>query len=89
MCGKGNAYRAETQEISEMLGGRMSNHDEDEVEDELDALEAEVSGKTKLPAAPTEMLETAEEVHVETPKERARRRQMEQASSDAVEPILA
>jgi len=34
-----------------MLGGRISNQDEDEVEDELDALEAEVSG-LPLPEVP-------------------------------------
>lgn len=41
-----------------MLGGKISNQDEDEVEDELEALEAEVVGvplpevpKTELPAA--------------------------------------
>lgn len=38
-------------EISEMLGGSMSNQDEDEVEDELAALEEEVSRVT-LPSAP-------------------------------------
>ncbi|KAI0156603.1 charged multivesicular body protein 6 [Xylariaceae sp. FL1272] len=32
------------QEISEMLGGRISNADEDEVEDELAAMEAEANG---------------------------------------------
>lgn len=41
-----------------MLGSRMSNQDEDEVEDELDALEQEVIGNkatniTVLPEAPT------------------------------------
>jgi charged multivesicular body protein 6 len=77
------------QEISEMLGGRMSNQDEDEVEDELDALEAEVSGKTGLPDAPTEMPEPAEEVKPETPRERARRRQREQETALAAEPVLA
>lgn len=45
------------QEISEMLAGQMSNQDEAEVEDELDALDREVSGKTAvtpetLPDAP-------------------------------------
>ncbi|KAH0565826.1 hypothetical protein GP486_000774 [Trichoglossum hirsutum] len=35
--------RAYQREVSEMLGGRMSNQDEDEVEDELDALEQEAS----------------------------------------------
>ncbi|KAH6997114.1 Snf7 family [Ilyonectria destructans] len=38
-------------EVSEMLGGRISNHDEEEVEDELAALEAEMSGQ-QLPAVP-------------------------------------
>jgi charged multivesicular body protein 6 len=35
-----------------MLGGRISNQDEDEVEDELDALEAEITG-VPLPEVPT------------------------------------
>jgi len=38
-------------EISEMLGGRISNADEDEVEDELEAMEAELTGV--LPNVPT------------------------------------
>ncbi len=41
------------QEVSDMLGGRISNHDEDEVEDELEALAQEVAG-VKLPDAPAE-----------------------------------
>jgi len=40
------------QEVSDMLGGRISNQDEDEVEDELAALEAEVTG-VPLPEVPT------------------------------------
>lgn len=38
-----------------MLGGQMSSQDEDEVEDELEALEQELSGSAKitLPDAPT------------------------------------
>jgi charged multivesicular body protein 6 len=51
-----------------MLGGRISNQDEDEVEDELDALEAEVSG-VPLPEVPTLELPT---------RERAKARQREQ-----------
>lgn len=35
-----------------MLGNSMSNQDEDEVEDELAALEAEVNGVSALPNAP-------------------------------------
>ena len=40
------------QEVSEMLGGRISNADEDEVEDELAALEAEMSTTAPLPNVP-------------------------------------
>ncbi|KAF3071076.1 Charged multivesicular body protein 6 [Daldinia childiae] len=39
-------------EVSEMLGGRITNQDEDEVEDELAALELEVNGPAKLPNVP-------------------------------------
>ena len=34
-----------------MLGGRISNQDEDEVEDEMEALEAEITG-VPLPDVP-------------------------------------
>lgn len=74
-----------------MLAGQMSNQDEDEVEDELDALEAEVTGvKTKLPDAPTQALpEGAQKATEETPRERARRRTRDQESSQPAEPMLA
>ncbi|KAI0809360.1 charged multivesicular body protein 6 [Xylaria sp. FL0064] len=39
-------------EISDMLGGRITNQDEEEVEDELAALEREVNGPGPLPAVP-------------------------------------
>lgn len=39
------------QEISEMLGGKISNQDEDEVEEELEALEAALTGV--LPEVPS------------------------------------
>jgi len=35
-----------------MLGGRISNQDEEEVEDELAALEAEILSKQKQPQQP-------------------------------------
>ncbi|KAH8678056.1 Snf7 family [Xylariales sp. PMI_506] len=44
-------------EISEMLGGRITNQDEEEVEDELAALEAEVKAPT-LPNVPNNKLPT-------------------------------
>ena len=40
------------QEVSDMLGGRITNQDEDEVEDELAALEAEVHGGAAAATAP-------------------------------------
>ncbi|KAL2255813.1 hypothetical protein VTK26DRAFT_2676 [Humicola hyalothermophila] len=49
------------QEVSEILAGRISNQDEEEVEDELAALEAEVGGKSsvqeqQLPSVPDTQL---------------------------------
>ncbi|KAK5660772.1 hypothetical protein OQA88_12139 [Cercophora sp. LCS_1] len=51
----------EEQEVSEMLGGRMSNQDEEEVEDELAALERELNGREEalqqpLPSVPDTQL---------------------------------
>ncbi|KAI1820954.1 charged multivesicular body protein 6 [Xylaria intraflava] len=39
-------------EVSDMLGGRITNQDEDEVEDELVALEREINGTGPLPNVP-------------------------------------
>ena len=44
--------RAYQEEISEALAGKMSNEEEDEVEDELEALERDVVGVGNLPEAP-------------------------------------
>ncbi|KAM0556036.1 hypothetical protein ACHAPJ_006017 [Fusarium lateritium] len=45
------------QEVSDMLGGRISNQDEQDVEDELEALEAELAGPTEeLPSVPNARL---------------------------------
>lgn len=88
LLGESEEAQAYQREVSEMLGGRMSNQDEDEVEDELDALEAEVSG-VKLPDAPTKMPEESQKVKEETPRERARRRAREQAEEQAAQPMLA
>ncbi|OCL08510.1 charged multivesicular body protein-like protein 6 [Glonium stellatum] len=88
LLGESEEAQAYQREVSEMLGGRMSNQDEDEVEDELDALEAEVSG-VKLPDAPTKMPERDQRVKEETPRERARRRAREQAEGQTAQPMLA
>jgi len=45
-----------------MLGGRITNQDEEEVEDELAALEREVNGPGVLPAVPNTSLSPSEEV---------------------------
>ncbi|KAL5346080.1 Vacuolar protein sorting-associated protein 20 [Pseudogymnoascus australis] len=45
-------------EVSDMLGGKISNQDEDEVEDELEALEAQVTGV--MPSVPTTKLPSKE-----------------------------
>ncbi|CCC07522.1 hypothetical protein SMACR_06724 [Sordaria macrospora] len=47
MMGETAEEIAYQQEVSEMLGGRISNQDEDEVEEELAALEAEVAAKNR------------------------------------------
>ncbi|KIX04771.1 uncharacterized protein Z518_05641 [Rhinocladiella mackenziei CBS 650.93] len=52
MMGETEEARRYQQEISEALTGQMSNEDEDEVEDELEAMEREVSGVSALPDAP-------------------------------------
>lgn len=73
------------QEISELLANRMSNQDEDEVEDELEALEREVNGVAALPAVPDKHPEL-------TPKERAARRareREEQAAQESPQAMLA
>lgn len=57
-----------------MLGGRISNQDEDEVEDELEALEAELRG-VPLPDVPTAELPS---------KERAKARQREREEEQRV-----
>jgi len=76
-----------------MLGGKMSNQDEDEVEDELEAMEREVSG-VRLPSAPSSSLSGAQKAELpdvpqETPAQRAKRRREERAAEQASEPIAA
>jgi charged multivesicular body protein 6 len=52
MMGENEEARRYQDEISQALAGQMSNDDEDEVEDELEAMEREVSGVSVLPDAP-------------------------------------
>ncbi|KAM0809149.1 putative Charged multivesicular body protein 6 [Seiridium cardinale] len=59
-------------EISEMLGGRITNQDEEEVEDELAALEAEINGPTKLPDVPNNKLPEAPQAEPEPARSKQR-----------------
>lgn len=71
-----------------MLGGRISNQDEDEVEDELEALEAEVRERERLPDPPTknprEKAELPDAPTTVPVKERAKARQKEQEQRTAM-----
>lgn len=81
--------RAYQQEVSDMLAERMTNQDEDEVEDELEKLEREVNGAVsvgELPDAPQKELEQRES-EKERRERRAREREAEQ--QQRAEPLLA
>ena len=71
-----------------MLAGQMSNQDEDEVEDELEALEHELAGPVRLPDAPiTSFPENISERDQEAKaKERARARARAKARTAAATP---
>lgn len=60
-----------------MLGGRITNQDEDEVEDELAALEREINEPGPLPVAPK--TEPQVERSQEQPERQAERRPERQA----------
>lgn len=96
LMGENEEARAAQKEISEMLGGQMSNQDEDDVEDELEALEGEIAGVRQpdaidMPAPPKTEVERkeGEEERVERQKVRARARVGERSSAQASEPMLA
>ena len=95
LMGEGEDARAYQKEVSEMLGGQMSNQDEDEVEDELNVMEGEINGikepdVVEYPAAPkTEPVFAGELKEVEQQKARAKARAQERAAAQAAEPMLA
>lgn len=66
----------------------MSNQEEDEVEDELEALEAAVNGVT-LPDAPVAQPQFTPEEKAQMAKDRAARRARERAAEQASQPMLA
>ena len=64
------------QEVSEIIAGRISVQDEEEVEDELAALEAEVANKKegvpqRLPSVPDTQLPEQDKIGEEAGAERA------------------
>jgi charged multivesicular body protein 6 len=67
----------------------MSNQDEDEVEDELEALEAEVNGVPVLPNPPVAQPQFTPEEKAQMAKDRAARRARERAAEQASQPMLA
>ena len=83
-----NTLTSAIQEISELLANKMSNQEEDEVEDELEALEAEVSGVT-LPDAPVAQPQFTPDEKAQMAKDRAARRARERAAEQASQPMLA
>ena len=99
LMGDNQEAREYQKEISEMLGGQMSNQDEDEVEDELEAMEGDIRqmsepadelGAVKFPVAPEHELPFTDEVKkVGQQKARARARAQERAAGQAVEEAIA
>lgn len=64
-----------------MLAGQMSNQDEDEVEDELEALQREVEGTVDMPNVPTAALpELTDEEKEKEARARAKARAQERAA---------
>ncbi|MCJ1243407.1 Vacuolar protein sorting-associated protein 20 [Trapelia coarctata] len=99
LLGESAEARAYEREISQMLGGKMSNAEEDEVEDELEALEKEVNGiKTPevpiLPSAPSAELKDPEAEEAARKlkarmRAQARVKTNEETGRQAAEPMLA
>lgn len=68
----------------------MSNADEDEVEDELEAMAAEMSGAANLPSVSEEgVIAPLPNAPSENPRERAQRRAKERDIRNTAEPMLA
>lgn len=80
--------RREQEEISEALAGQLSNQEEDDVEDELEALEREVEG-VKLPDAPSKTVITdgdlpnAPETEIDKERKRKQRARERRAQLEA------
>ncbi|CAI7626559.1 unnamed protein product [Penicillium discolor] len=78
LMGETEDARAYQEEVSEMLAGHLTNQDEDEVEDELEALQRELADPeilpddVVLPSPPTAELPIEEPVPESTPRTQAK-----------------
>ncbi|KAI5370859.1 Putative Snf7 family protein [Septoria linicola] len=84
--------RAYQEEINEMLVGKMSNEDEDAVEDELEAMEREAQQAQDVPSMPDAPKVTAGELPdapSESPEERQKARRLARAAREQNEAIPA
>ncbi|KAI4810415.1 charged multivesicular body protein-like protein 6 [Aureobasidium sp. EXF-8845] len=93
ILGENEEAQAYQNEINEMLGTRMTNQEEDEVEDELEALAAEANWLRMPSTAQEGVIAPMPNVPVDAPresaKERAARRAREREVDNGAEPILA
>lgn len=71
-----------------MLAGRLSNQDEDEVEDELETLRRDLEGPAVLPNAPVSLL-VPEETEEETKKKSKERTEARGKEHAAAIPLVA
>lgn len=78
------------QEVSQMLRGNLSNQDEDEVEDELEALQRELGPKVPVPEHEPVLPNPPTEVPGgKVPEHEVETRQEPQAKAEARTPMLA
>ncbi|KAL1591405.1 Vacuolar protein sorting-associated protein 20 [Paraconiothyrium brasiliense] len=93
LLGESEEARAYQEEISELLANKMSNQDEDEVEDELKALEREVNGiadgVSVFPSAPESELQQTPQQKAKAQRERRARERGSQAVEESPQPMLA
>ena len=67
-----------------MLAGHLSNQDEDEVEDELEALQSQVAPPMKMPEVPTGELPPGQAYEEPTAGQRAKARAKARAAAEAL-----
>lgn len=90
LMGESEDAKAYQRQISEMLGGQMSNQDEDEVEDELEALVKEVRGPVAVKDGPAvEYPAAPEREPSRSPSQLKARAKARAKSAQASEPMLA